>query len=125
MVEIKEEILDFIIKHGEGRYSGLNREELKDAIAKHLEYGTAMIIRNKANNEITAVARWNWVSNFAAHILDVVIHKDYRTPRFLRYMLLLGKRKYPQLHWITYERLSKYPDRAIKMFEVNKLLKRK
>ena len=120
--EIKE-IINFILKEGNGLYTALERGKLKEIIEEHLKYGTAMIIRSKENNEIVAVARWNWIGSSTVHILDVIIKKEHRSPRMLKYMLALGLAKNPQCRFVTYERLQKYPDREGRIFKVEQFLK--
>jgi len=118
-----KEILEFIRKHDNGHFKPHTDELLKLVIKKHLEYGTFMVIRNK-KEEIVAVARWNFPTDYVVHILDVVVKKDYRKPLILRQMLAVGINKHPQVRTMIYERLGKYPKRKRIVISVDKFLKK-
>ena len=120
-----DEIIDFILKEGNGLYQQTERQTLEEIIRKHLEYGTAMVIRDKDTNNIVGVARWNMRDENIAHILDVIVAKDFRDFRLLKYMLALGVSKNPNAKWFYYERESKYPKRERKIFNINRFLRRK
>ena len=119
-----DEIIDFIIREGDGRYSNINRDAMEEAITKHLEYGTCMIIRN-SYRDICCVARWNWLSDTTAYILDLVIDRDYRSYKMVKYLIALGLNKNPNLKYICFKREGKYPYRDMVYYNIDKLLKRR
>ncbi|KYK25700.1 hypothetical protein AYK26_07730 [Euryarchaeota archaeon SM23-78] len=120
-----EEIINFIIKEGNGVYNNIDKGRLKGIIQKHLEYGTAMVIRDKTG--IMAVARWNLYGEdiLTALVLDAVVREDYRKPLTLRQMVALGVSKNPSVKFICFKRESKYPDRDIRIYSVDRFLKRR
>ena len=117
-----DEIIEFVIKHGDGLYSNFSKEKLRNVTRLHLNYGTCMVIRDD-NDSICAVARWNEFGNIAK-VLDVVIRDDYRKPKMLKMMLALGVSKHNHIRFIKFERGFKYPGRRPKLYSVAELLKR-
>jgi len=119
-----DEIYDFIVKNS-SVYRIVNKGEIKEIIEKHINYGTILIIREKTNDEIVAVVRWNWLGNYTVYVLDAVIRKDYRSMKFLKSILLLGVSKNPQCKWICFNRGLKYPFREGKIYKVDDMLRRR
>ena len=104
MENIKE-IVEFIQNEGDGLYSQMHEEELKAIVAKHIEYGTALVIRDKSfKNDIAAVARWNWQGKHTVIILDVVIKRNYRSYRFILQTITMGISKNPECKYLVFER---------------------
>ena len=118
-----EEIIDFIVRQGDGLYSNLQRDLLKDIVRKHLQYGTFLVVRDLEG--IVACCRWNWISENMVWVLDLVVKKDYRKPHFLRELLALGVSKNPQCKFIQFGRGVKYPNRNKRIYSVDKFLKRR
>ena len=116
------EIVEFIQNEGEGLYSQMHEEELKDTITKHLEYGTALVIRDKKG--IAAVARWNWQGEHTVIILDVVIKKGYRGYRFILQTIAMGISKNPNCHYLVFERGRK-ANNKMRTYKVSNLLKKR
>lgn len=113
-------ILNFVLKYSS--YDKKNKKEIREVIKKHLEYGTCMLIKNE-KEKIVAVARWNFISPYTVHILDVIIRSDYhRKKNMLKRMILLGRQKYPQVKWFCYERYAKYPERDMRYYSIDKFL---
>ena len=117
-----DEIVEFIQKEGDGLYSQIHEKELKAVIAKHIEYKTALVLRDK--KEIAAVARWNWQDEQTAFLLDVIIKKSYRSYRFVLQMIAMGISKNPACKYLMLERGRKVNSR-MRTYKVSNLLKRR
>jgi len=120
-----EEIVEFIQNEGDGLYSQMHEEELKSIIAKHIEYGTALVIRDKSfKNDIAAVARWNWQGKHTVLILDVVIKRNYRSYRFILQTIAMGISKNPECKYLVFERGRKVNSK-MRTYKVSNLLKKR
>jgi len=122
--EVKE-IIEFIKNEGDGLYSQMHEEELKDVIAKHIEYGTALVIRDKSFKEgIAVVARWNWQGEHTGLILDVVIKSTYRGYKFILQTIAMGISKNPECKYLVFERGRKVNSK-MRTYKVSNLLKKR
>jgi len=117
-----DRIVDFVCENGGGIYTNCNRVLLKDYIKKHIEYGTFMTVSDPRG--IAAVARWNWVDDKTAEILDVIIREDVRSFYTLKGLIMLGVRENPNCKYIKFERRTKYPERDYRTYKVEDLLRR-
>ena len=117
-----KEIVEFIQNEGDGLYSQMHKEELECAIAKHIEYGTCLIIRDK--DGIAALARWNWQGKYTVLILDVVIKSNYRSYRFILQTIAMGISKNPNCKYLVFERGRKVNSK-MRTYKVSNLLKRR
>jgi hypothetical protein len=118
-----DELIDFIIDNGEGRYSNFEREEMARHLAIHRLYGTLMTINDPKG--LLAIARWNWVNPKKAHILDVVIRKDSRCLHALKGLLLMGIQHNPQCEEITFQREIKTGKTDFSTYKVKDILRRR
>ena len=115
------QILKFVIKYGEARYSNINIEKFIENIIKHYIYKTCFVVYDE-NNEIEAVARWNiYPSGKVAKILDVIIRPDKRNGALMQKMFCKGLMMFPMVKYIIWER---FPNREIRFSSVEKLLRR-
>jgi len=123
-----EAIADFVIKYspekkGKSQYIEENREKIKEAIVKHINYKTCIILMDLEG--IAGLCRWNVSdSGTVAHILDLIIAPKYRNKRFINRLLIKGLRLYPNVKFLEWEREIKYPNRERQYFSVDKILKR-
>jgi len=102
-----DEIIEFVVENGGNEYAKMPAEEFIDAIKKHDEYGTMTTVRDKKG--IVALARWNWTDEESVEVLDCIVRKDRRSPRMIKYLVYLGKKRNPKIKYMTYQRLYKYP----------------
>jgi len=109
-------ITDFVIKYS----SYTKRDELKERIRKHLEFNTC-IYAVDTKGEIFAVCLWNVEGN-TAHVIDFMVREDFRNNGMIKTVLIKGLLKYPYVTHLRWERRTKYPDRPMKDFPVNRLL---
>lgn len=116
-----DELIDFIIKNGEGRYSRIDTNKLKNEICKHIEYRTFLVIRDPGG--IVAVGRWNWLDGETIHVLDLIIRKDVRCLKALKALIILGLQANPSFEYVVFERLGKYPDRKQRKYKVKDFLR--
>jgi len=124
MSDTIKEVVEFIQNEGDGLYSQMHEEELNDVIAKHIEYGTALVIRDKKDNRISAVARWNWQGKHTVIILDVVIKRNYRSYRFILQTIAMGISKNPECKYLVFERGRKVNSK-MRTYKVSNLLKKR
>ena len=124
MSDTVKEVVEFIQNEGDGLYSQMHEEELKAIIAKHIEYGTALVIRDKKDNGIVAVARWNWQGKHTVIILDVVIKRNYRSYRFILQTIAMGISKNPECKYLVFERGRKVNSK-MRTYKVSNLLKKR
>ena len=125
MSDTIKEVVEFIQNEGDGLYSQMHEEELNDVIAKHIEYGTALVIRDKSfKNDIAAVARWNWQGKHTVIILDVVIKRNYRSYRFILQTIAMGISKNPECKYLVFERGRKVNSK-MRTYKVSNLLKKR
>jgi hypothetical protein len=122
-------IADFVIKYspknkkGKAQYIEEDRDKIKGQVIKHIQYKTCVILRDM--DGIAAVCRYNISpSGAVAHILDLIIKPEYRNKIFFKRLLIKGLRIWPQVRFLEWERLSKYPNRERKFYSVAKMLKR-
>jgi len=93
-------------------------EELRNIIELHIKYKTCLIVYDD-NNNICALARWNISKDgTCAHILDVMIRRDYRNKKLLMRMLAQGRKMYPNVKYIAFEREEKYPYRKLRVYKL-------
>ena len=123
-MENVNDIVEFIQNEGDGLYSQMHKEELECAIDKHIEYGTALVIRDKKDNGIVAVARWNWQGKHTVIILDVVIKRNYRSYRFILQTIAMGISKNPECKYLVFERGRKVNSK-MRTYKVSNLLKKR
>ena len=111
-----DEIIEFVLKNGEDYYSRLPAEDFINAIKKHEQYGTIMIVRD--DKGIVALARWNWVNDDEMKCLDCVIRKDMRSIKMVKYLVDLGFRNNRAAKYLSYDRLFKYPYRKTRRMKI-------
>jgi hypothetical protein len=111
-----EEIIDFLIFHGDGVYSYNDREYLKKAVSKMLRVGTCLMVRDKEG--ISTFTGWNYIGTNTAWILFLVKKKNIK----IRDLLKLLKLKRPEFEYIAFERLKKYPDRKMRTYKIMDLI---
>jgi len=99
-----------------------DEEAIRRVIEQHLKYRTCIVIWDK--DEVIAVCRWNVWGISTAHILDLIIHPKYRRKRLITRMLIMGLKMYPQVKFISFERLMKYPDREQRVYSIKQFLRR-
>jgi len=104
-----DEILEFIAESGGENYRKMPADEIIDAIEKHIEYRTILTVRDKKG--IWGIARWNWVNEEEVDILDVIIRKDRRSIRAIKYLVYLGFKNNPSARYMKYKRDIKYPNK--------------
>lgn len=81
----------------------VNKEELRERIKKHYEYKTCKIVLDK-DAEVCAVCLWNISEDGkVAHVLDMVIRKDFSGKDLMRRILAEGMKVWP-VDFITYDR---------------------
>jgi hypothetical protein len=114
-------IIEFIKKFG-GKYyqDRYTEEELSSFIKLHLNYGTFLTLEDPQG--IVAVARWNWVDNDSAIILDVIVRPDYRCIKTLKYLLDLGIKSNPSCKRIYYQRNVK-GDNKFRLMNIAEIIK--
>ena len=114
-------IIKFVLDESDYKYMDFNR--MFDAIEKHIEYGTCMVIYDD-DKEIVALCRWNFdAPMLTAHIADLIIRRDWREKDLIKRMLIRGLQMYPQTKWLTFERREKYPGRKHSRYKIEDLLK--
>ena len=118
-----DELIDFAITNGEGRYTNINREDMAKALSLHFAYGTIMVITDPKG--LLAIARWNWVDIKTVHILDVIIRKDSRSTQSLKGLLTIAIQKHPQCERITFQRQIKTGKETFKTYKVKDFLRRR
>lgn len=111
------QIADFIITHMP--YLLDKKDELINAISKHIEYKTCFIVHD--SDGIVSFSCWNVDGNIA-HVLITCIKPKYRVKNFLKYLIASGVKMYPDLKFILWEREVK-TDKKFK-FSVDRLLRR-
>lgn len=113
-----EHIVNFILKHMP--YLMTQREELMDALVKHIEYKTCLVINDR--NGIVAVCLWNFDGE-TIDVLTACIRDDLRRNQFVKYLIAQGLIFHPQAKFISWERAIKTKKKF--KFEINKILNRR
>ena len=111
-----DEIIEFVLDNSDGEYAKLPAEDFIEAIHKHIEYGTYLQVKDKKG--LVAVARWNWVSQDEVKVLDCVVRRDRRSPRMIKYLVMLGLKNNPSAKYMTYDRHFKYPYRKPRRIKI-------
>lgn len=113
-------IVNFLVKHGLHK----DKEKLKEQIVKHLNYRTIFVLWHK--DEIAAVIRWN-IKEDTAYICDLTISCEHRKTRLINWLINnaipKGLTWYPQVRYISWERETKYPERGVRKYMIDNLLK--
>jgi len=117
------DVTDFCIEHGNGLHSKSNYCNLLKNIKGHFDCKTIIVVRDEKG--ISAIGRWNLITEDTAHILDLIIRKDNTTKNLMKRMLLLGQRVFPSAKYIIFERLKKYPSKKQSKCSIERLLKRR
>lgn len=110
-----EEIAKFIVDE-----LGGNTDTLIYQLRKHSEYGTLLVFRD--DKGIYAVARWN-IDLDIAYIIDAVIRKDKRGIGVIKEMAEWGRKRFPYVNYLRYERGAK--GQKMNIYKINKFLKEK
>ena len=98
-----DEIVVFIIDHY--AYTDEDRMYIDWLINEHAKFNTMMVIRSQYDGYIVAVSRWNILpTGQDAHIMDIVIHPEWRHKYLMKRMLLKGLRMYPEVRYLIFER---------------------
>jgi hypothetical protein len=94
------------------------KQLIKSHILKHMDYGTIVLYWDK--NELIGVCNFD-VKDDTAHILNCVVHPNYRNKDILKRITLKALYTWPFLRYISFERpLKGTPRRTI---EIARLLK--
>lgn len=115
--ELLEKLTDFVLENS--HY--MSREGIKEAIIKHNRVNTCSYLEK--DGKIIAVARWN-VFGVTAHILDVIIDKEYRGKKLFPALLAVSWGRFPYVKYISFERERKYPDREERVYKITEFLRR-
>jgi hypothetical protein len=94
-------------------------EDIEKQVANHLKYGTYSIAFSEGR--LVGILRFN-VNGLTAEGLDCVVHPDYSMKSVFKYLLLAAWKKFPYVRYVTFERLSKYPFREPRFYELQKLI---
>lgn len=92
-----QEIISFWRSYG---YHDITIDDLRTLIEKHLNYNTLEVIKT---DKVVGVVRYN-IEGEECHVLDTVIHPNYRNKNILKLMICRGIRKYPFVKFLVYER---------------------
>jgi len=123
MLKVEDEIVKFI--KGKVNYKDIpNVEEvIRDYVVKHLAYGTLDVLI--IDGKIKAVVRYNITpSGKTAEILDLFVDKEVGL-KAIRYFILNNWRRWPDLKYIKFFRLFKYPGRVARVYRIDRLVKEK
>jgi len=118
-----DEIAEFVVNNGDGLYSRLDWEVIKEYAQQHIDYKTILIIRDEKG--IVAVCRWNMISNDTAHIIDLVIRKGHPHKGLMRRMTIKGLKMYPNGKYLIFGRFKKYPNREMRKYLISDIIKRR
>jgi len=112
--EITQFILDFD--------NPSTKEWTRFVIAKHIEYGTYVLLRDK-EEKIVAFVGLN-IHEKIAEVLRTVVRTDFRHKRILKLLVYMSKVKFPFLESFYFERNTKYPNRKAHVYSIEKFLRR-
>lgn len=92
------EIVDFALAHS-GYYRGVERDELERYASEHIRYNTLYWLPG------VALARWNILpAGNVMHVIDLIIHPEYRSLRMLRFIALEIWKRNPAVNAFYYDR---------------------
>ena len=118
-----DEIASFVIKNGQGLYTKLDWNAIKNFAEQHIDFKTIIIVRDEKG--ILAVCRWNMLTIDTAYILDLVIRRGHKYKQLIKRILLKGIKMYPQAKYLIWERLKKYPNRNKRKYLISDMLRRR
>ena len=121
--DLIDEIADFVIKNGQGLYTRLDWDVIKEFAKKHIDYKTIIIVRDEQG--ILAVCRWNIINIETAFIMDLIIRKGHTYKQMIKRILLKGIRIFPEAKWLEFKREKKYPNRNKRKYLISDILKRR
>lgn len=108
------------------KYSPYNdADKIKEIVERHILFKTCIVVyNNEKDKDIAAVCRWNMLPNGRiAHILDLIIHPDYRSKDYIQRILIKGLSLYPKARWLIWERENKHPGRKQQVVSIAAMLK--
>ena len=92
------EIVDFALEHS-GYYYEVERDDLIRFCEAHIAFGTIYYLPGKA------MARWNVLPDGKTlHVIDLIIHPEYRNLRMLRFIALQIWKLNPKTESFYYDR---------------------
>lgn len=112
-----DRIVSFLMRNG---YDHLPEDILKDGVRKTIESNLFVVVEDRIG---IAGITWFDIIGFDAHVKRVFIREDLRGSGLLKYLIVLGWKKFPFLKRITFERLTKYPDRLPRIYELKSFFK--
>ena len=122
-MSISEGITEFIIKHGEGLYGELRYSLLREAIEKHLDYKTVIVLEDKKG--IKAVCRFNFLTPYMVYVIDLVVRKDARGFNVIKEVVEECLELNPVVKYFSFERGLKGPKRKRRVYKIFDILKRR
>ena len=119
-----DEIVDFMVLSGNGLYGFHQYKELREAIEKHLEYKTIIVVRD--DEGISALCRWNITHDgLAAYIIDLIMRKDKKSMKLIKNIIAYGVSIFPETEIIHWLREPKYSGRKQSFYLIDDILKRR
>lgn len=119
-----DEITKFMIEDGGGEYSWVDYPILRDAIEKHLEYKTIIVVDDDIG--VLAVCRWEMTHDgLVAYIINLTIRKGKRTKKLIKNILSYGLSMFPEAELIHWKRGLKYPGKQDSLYIIDDILKRR
>lgn len=97
-------LAEFIIAYGQGLYYPTHYARLWRVLDKHKGFNTLTTLNDCKG--VYAVARWN-IEDTVAHVIDVVIRPDKRSPQTLKELIRKSHERFPYLTHIRFERAKK------------------
>ena len=107
-----EKIIDFVKEY----YPEATEEQLREVIAKHIEYGTIAAPQDK-DGEFYGVAVWH-IKGFTAFVEAVVVNPKYQRGKILKLLVAQGWTRFKWLKYIAFERRFKNNDRGLRIYRI-------
>lgn len=115
-------IVDSVYDFLKGRNLQYSEEDIKNAVRKHLHFGTCDILFHRG--KISAVCRWNITQDgLVCDVLDLFIAKGEPGLSIIRYLVARNWGKFMSVKYIRFARSSKYPKRSWRVYRIEDILK--
>lgn len=116
MVSEIEKLADFIHRYAQRAFP---HDELLEILEGHIKFNTLIVLRDEKG--IAAVCRFN-VEGATAFVIDLIVRTDAENEGLIGYITAIGWQRFPYLRYVRFERPTKYPDRAPRVYPIHRLL---
>jgi ribosomal protein S18 acetylase RimI-like enzyme len=96
-----------------------DNDTLREYLTLHIKYKTCSVMYDK-DGDIIAISRWDIYGN-TAHILNVIVRKDYRHKGILKELVKAGLDMFPHAKYIEFEREWR-KDMKVRKYKIRRLM---